>query len=57
MYVELFTDKAREAMVETQEIAQQRRNSQLKPEHVLLALVRQADGIVPCILARLQANA
>src|SRR3974377_2345553 len=56
MNTDLFTEKAREALVAAQQMAEQRRNSQLEPEHLLLALVRQEDGVAPRILERLRLN-
>ena len=56
MNTDLFTEKAREALVAAQQLAEERRNSQLEPEHVLLALLGQQDGVAPRILERLQVN-
>ncbi|MGE5334874.1 MAG: ATP-dependent Clp protease ATP-binding subunit, partial [Nitrososphaerota archaeon] len=48
-----YTEKARDALVSAQRIAEERSHSQLEPEHVLLALVRQPEGVVPRIFERL----
>ncbi len=48
-----FTEKAQEAIGEAQLIAEEHRNTQIEPEHLLYALVRQEGGVVPAILARL----
>jgi ATP-dependent Clp protease ATP-binding subunit ClpB len=56
MNTDLFTEKAREAIIQGQQLAEERRNSQLEPEHLLLALVRQEDGVAPRILERLRLN-
>ena len=56
MNTDLFTDKAREALVQAQQTAEERRNPELEPEHLLLALVRQEDGVAPRILERLRVN-
>lgn len=48
-----FTDKAREAIVSGQQITESKKLAQYEPETLLLALVDQADGIVPQILQRL----
>jgi ATP-dependent Clp protease ATP-binding subunit ClpB len=56
MNTNLYTDKAREAIAAAQAIAERQRNSQLEPEHLLLALVEQSDGVVPRILERLHAR-
>ncbi len=48
-----FTVKAQEALQATEDVASRFGNQQLEPAHLLLALVEQAEGIVPAILARL----
>ncbi|HUU13173.1 MAG TPA: ATP-dependent chaperone ClpB [Terriglobia bacterium] len=48
-----FTIKAQEALQATQEVAGRFGNQHLEPVHLLLALVEQAEGIVPAILTRL----
>ena len=45
-----FTDKAKEALQMSQEIAVRYRHTQLDEEHVLLALLEQRDGIAAMIL-------
>src|SRR5271156_1046382 len=44
-----FTSKSEEALVEAQHIAVRASHQELQPEHLLLALFRQEDGIVPSI--------
>ena len=48
-----FTEKARQAIVAGQQLTQEKNLSQYEPEALLVALVDQADGIVPQILQRL----
>ena len=48
-----YTEKARDALISAQRLAEERSHSQLEPEHLLLALVRQQDGVVPRIFERL----
>ncbi len=48
-----YTEKARDALVNAQRIAEERAHSQLEPEHLLLALLRQPEGVVPRIFERL----
>lgn len=48
-----LTEKAQEALVESQSLAGQYNHSQIEPEHLLLALVTQSDGVVPQIVARI----
>jgi len=53
MNINRLTEKAREALVEAQTHAEQRGNSQIEPEHLLLALVQQEGGVVPQVLQKL----
>jgi ATP-dependent Clp protease ATP-binding subunit ClpB len=48
-----LTEKAQEALVSAQEQAENRNNTQLEPEHLLVALVTQEGGVVPAILQKL----
>ena len=50
---EKMTVKAQEAIQSAQEVAAQNENQQIEPIHLLAALVAQADGVVPPLLARL----
>jgi len=47
-----FTLKSQEAVHEAQRLAEERQNPELLPEHLLLALVRQSDGVVAPLLQR-----
>ena len=49
-----LTEKAQEAIVAAQRLAEDRHHTQLEPEHLLHALVEQEDGVVPAILERLE---
>jgi len=48
-----YTEKAQQALVASQQLAQQLGHPQVDPEHVLAALIDQADGIVPEVLRKL----
>src|SRR2546427_511130 len=50
---EKMTVKAQEAVQSAQEVAARHENQQIEPVHLLAALVSQADGVVPPLLARL----
>src|SRR3954469_5241094 len=52
MNINKYTEKAREAVAAAVELATQHNNPQLEPEHLLVALVDQADGIVPKVLQK-----
>jgi ATP-dependent Clp protease ATP-binding subunit ClpB len=50
---EKMTVKAQEAIQQAQEIAASHENQAVEPVHLLSALIQQADGVVPPLLARL----
>jgi ATP-dependent Clp protease ATP-binding subunit ClpB len=50
---EKLTVKAQEALQEAHEVAARQENQEITPLHLLSALVNQADGVVPPLLARL----
>jgi ATP-dependent Clp protease ATP-binding subunit ClpA len=47
-----FTEKAQEAILEAQGLAAQYNHSQIDPEHLLLSLLQQTDGVVPQIVQK-----
>ena len=53
MDVSKYTEKAQEAISVAQKLAEERNNTQLETEHLLLALDDQKDGVVPQILEKL----
>ena len=53
MNLNKLTDKAQEAVVEAQRVAESRQHTQVEPEHLLAALVVQDNGVVPAILDKL----
>ena len=56
MQQDRFTVKAQEAIAAAQRLAGARRNSQVAPQHVLLALLEQDGGIVVPVLRRANAD-
>ena len=52
-----LTEKAQEAVLAAQELAQNSQHSQIEPEHLIVALLTQSDGVVPQIVSALGANA
>jgi len=56
MNLNKYTEKAREAVSAAVEQATQQNNPQLEPEHLLVALVAQPDGIVPELLRKMGAD-
>jgi len=56
MRTDKLTIKAQEAIHEAQQIAEQYNHQSLEPEHLLLALLRQPEGVVVPVLQRLEAD-
>jgi ATP-dependent Clp protease ATP-binding subunit ClpB len=56
MNINKYTEKAREAVAAAVELAKQANNPQLEPEHILVALIEQRDGIVPNLLRKMNAD-
>ncbi|MDQ7094950.1 ATP-dependent chaperone ClpB [Desulfosporosinus sp. PR] len=48
-----FTQKSQEAIAEAQVMAERNGNGQVEPEHLLLSLLEQGDGVVPQVLSKL----
>src|SRR5919199_3931860 len=57
MHADRFTVKAQEAFAAAQRIAQARKNPQVTPHHLLVALLEQEGGIVVPVLERAGADA
>ncbi|HEY3110491.1 MAG TPA: Clp protease N-terminal domain-containing protein, partial [Chloroflexota bacterium] len=51
-----LTERAQEAILAAQRLAEGANNPQVEPEHVLLALVDQREGVAPRVLERLNVN-
>src|SRR3954464_14239794 len=56
MNLQKYTEKAQEAIVAAQTLADREGHPEITPEHVLLALVEQQGGIVTEILRKLNAD-
>jgi len=52
MNINKYTERAREAVAAAIELARKGNHPQVEPEHVLLALVEQREGIVPELLRK-----
>src|SRR5262245_44508894 len=48
-----LTEKAQEAFLNAQNLATEQNNSEVTPEHLLVALIEQSGGIVPSILQKM----
>ncbi|MBE7551398.1 MAG: ATP-dependent chaperone ClpB [Anaerolineales bacterium] len=56
MNLNKFTEKAQEAVLSAQRLAEEYSHSEIRPSHLLLALLRQEGGVVPQIVRNLGAN-
>jgi ATP-dependent Clp protease ATP-binding subunit ClpB len=56
MNINKYTEKAREAVASAVELAQQANNPQVEPEHLLVALLEQREGIVPELVRKMNAD-
>src|SRR5215207_3447268 len=57
MQADRFTIKSQEAIAAAGSLAERRRNPQVTPEHLLVALLEQDGGVVAPVLAKLGADA
>src|SRR4051812_12840069 len=56
MNLNKYTEKAREAVAAGIELAREQNNPELQPEHLLVALAEQRDGIIPNLLRKLNSD-
>ena len=56
MKVEKFTEKAREAISEANDLTRQNSNSQIEPIHLLAALLQQEGGVVQKVIQKVGGN-
>jgi ATP-dependent Clp protease ATP-binding subunit ClpB len=53
MNLNKFTEKAQEAVVAAPQLATEYKHAQMEPEHLLVALVEQENGVVPTVLRKM----
>ncbi len=56
MNINKYTEKAREAVATAVDLATQANNPNVEPEHLLVALLEQRDGIVPELVRKLNVD-
>ena len=56
MRIERFTQRAQQAILEAQQLAEAEGHPQLEAAHLLLTLAEQPDGVVPSVLERAGAD-
>jgi len=52
MNIDKYTQKSQEALMSAQRLAQELNHQAIEPAHLLLALLRQEDGVVPALVTR-----
>ncbi len=57
MKLDRFTQKAQEAVIDAQQLASELNHSQIEPDHLLAALLRQREGVAPQLVGRIQGDA
>ena len=53
MNLKRYTEKSQEAVLAAQQLAERQHHAQIEPEHLLVTLIDQPDGVVPAVLRRL----
>src|SRR5436309_16140745 len=53
MDINKYTEKAQEAIVAAQQLATEMSHAQIEPEHLLVVLAEQREGIVPEVLRKM----
>ncbi len=56
MHINRLTEKAREAVAGAQQVAERAGHPQVEPEHLLLTLVEQHEGVAPALLQKLDVD-
>jgi len=56
MNINKYTEKAQEAVLGAQQLAEQMSHPLIEPEHLLVALVEQPEGVVPEVLRKMSAD-
>ncbi len=56
MNLNKFTEKAQEAILASPQLASELNHAQVEPEHLLVVLLEQPEGVVPSVLRKLDAD-
>ncbi len=52
MNLDRYTQKAQEAIFQSQQLAQELNHQSIEPAHLLLALINQEEGVVPAVITK-----
>jgi ATP-dependent Clp protease ATP-binding subunit ClpB len=53
MNLQKFTEKAQQAILSTPDLAREFGHASVEPEHLLVALLEQPEGVVPSVMRKL----
>ena len=56
MDISLFTQKSREALNDIEQIAMENGNQEMVEAHLLYALLKQEDGLIPKMIEKMEIN-
>jgi ATP-dependent Clp protease ATP-binding subunit ClpB len=56
MNLEKYTQKSQEALLSAQRLAQEYNHQSIEPAHLLLALLRQEEGVVPALVTKVSGS-
>jgi ATP-dependent Clp protease ATP-binding subunit ClpB len=56
MNLEKYTQKSQEALLNAQRLAEELNHQTVDPSHILLALLRQEDGVVPALVTKVSGS-
>ena len=56
MDLDKFTQKAQEALFQAQQMARDLNHQNIEPAHLLLALLRQEDGVIPAVVTKVSGS-
>src|SRR5258708_15317629 len=57
MNLNRYTERAQESILSAQQLAERGGSAEVLPEHLLLALLYQRDGVVPAVLCEMTIDA
>ena len=56
MNLNKLTEKAQESVLAAQKLAETLGHAQIEPEHLLISLLEQQDGVAPAVLRKMNAD-
>ena len=56
MNIQKFTQKSMQAIQDCEKLAYEYGNQEIEQEHLLVALMRQEDGLIPMLIEKMEIN-